>query len=116
MLVLKYLVTALVVVAASELAQSSGRLGAFLAAMPLVSLLVIAWMRVEGQSHEQVAEYARYTFWYVLPTLPMFLLIPWLLRRGHSVGLAVAAGIGLTVVLFWATANVARRFGVTMIT
>ena len=116
MLLLKYLLTALVVVAASELAQVSGRLGAFLAAMPLVSLLVIAWMRVEGQSNEQVADYARYTFWYVLPTLPMFLLIPWLLRRGYGVGASVAAGIGLTAALFGCTALVARRFGVSLIT
>ncbi|TVR01050.1 MAG: DUF3147 family protein [Deltaproteobacteria bacterium] len=115
MIAIKFLVTALVVVAASELARVSGRLGAFVAALPLVSLLVIGWMRVDGQSAERVADYALYTFWYVLPTLPMFLLIPWLVQRGHGVGVAVGAGLVLTVVLFAVTALVARRFGVMLL-
>lgn len=115
MYLIKFLVTALIVVVASELAQVSGRVGAFVAALPLVSLLVIGWMRVEGQTSEQVAEYALYTFWYVLPTLPMFLLIPWMVSRGQGVGVAVAAGLVLTVALFGLTALVARRFGVVLL-
>ena len=48
-------------------------------------------------------------------TLPMFLLTPWLLHRGHGFTLSVAAGLGLTAVCFAVTALVARRFGVMLV-
>jgi hypothetical protein len=36
---------------------------------------------VENQPEEKIANHAYYTFWYVIPTLPMFLLFPYLLPR-----------------------------------
>lgn len=111
----KLVVTAAVVVLASELVKVSGRLGAFVAAMPLVTLLVMGWMHVEGEASASIAEYGRLTFWYVLPTLPMFLLTPWLLDRGWGFGGALAAGVVLTVACLGGVALVARRFGVHLL-
>ena len=111
----KFAVTALVVVIASEFAKSSGRVGAFVAAMPLVTLLVMTWMWVERQAVDRIADHAAYTFWYVLPTLPMFLLVPWLLRRGVAFGWTLGAGIALTVVCVGVTALAAKRFGVQLL-
>ncbi len=69
----KYLLTAAVVVLVSELARRSDKLGALVAALPLVTLLTLIWLHVEGQGEARVANHAWYTFWYVVPTLPMFL-------------------------------------------
>ncbi len=114
MLVVKYAVTAGVVVVVSEVAKRSDRWGALIAALPLVTVLVLVWMGVEGQSREKLANHAYYTFWYVLPTLPMFLLMPWMLGRGWGLGWSLLAGAGLTAACFVATATVMKRFGVVL--
>ncbi|MDO9452507.1 MAG: DUF3147 family protein [Stagnimonas sp.] len=77
----KYLLTAAVVVTVSEAPRRSDRLGGLLAALPLVTVLALIWLHVEQQPVERIADHARFTFWYVLPTLPMFLAFPPLLPR-----------------------------------
>ena len=62
-LITKYLLTAAVVVVVSEAARRSDRLGGFLAALPLVTLLSLIWLYVERQPDEKIANHAWYTFW-----------------------------------------------------
>jgi hypothetical protein len=113
-LIWKYLLTAVVVVAVSEVAKRSDRLGGLLAALPMVTVLAMIWLHVEGAGQEKIANHARYTFWYVLPTLPMFLMFPVLLPRvGFWVSLL--AGAGLTAACFAAVAWAARRMGVDLL-
>jgi hypothetical protein len=80
-IVFKYLITAGMVVLISEIAKRSDRLGGLIAALPLVTVLTLTWLYIENQSSEKIANHAYYTFWYVLPTLPMFLVFPYLLKR-----------------------------------
>jgi uncharacterized membrane protein (GlpM family) len=78
-LITKYFVTAAVVVLISELAKRSDRLGGLVAALPMVTLLTLIWLYLEKQPEQKIANHAWYTFWYVMPTLPMFLAFPALL-------------------------------------
>src|SRR5665811_1134176 len=80
-IITKYFLTAAVVVLVSELAKRSDRLGGFVAALPLVTVLTLIWLYVEQQPQAKIANHAWYTLWYVIPTLPMFLVFPWLLPR-----------------------------------
>lgn len=113
-LVVKYLVTAGVVVLVSELARRSDRVGALVAALPLVSVLTLVWLHLEHQPAEKLANHARYTLWYVLPTLPMFLVFPMLLPRlGFWVSLALSAA--LTVACFGALALALRHAGIELL-
>ena len=113
-LITKYLATAAVVVIVSELARRSDRLGGFVAALPLVTVLTLVWLHVENQPGAKIANHAWYTFWYVLPTLPMFLAFPLLLPR---VGFwpTLAACVVITVACFGAFAFVLRRFGIELV-
>jgi hypothetical protein len=79
--VVKTLLTAALIVAISDVARRHERLGGALAALPLVTLLALVWMHLERVPEPKLAAHAWYTFWYVLPTLPMFLAFPALLRR-----------------------------------
>ena len=115
LIVSKYALTSLVIVLVSELAKRSDKVGALIASLPLVTVMVMIWLYVEDQGVEKVARHAYYTFWYVLPTLPMFLLTPALLYRGLNFWLALAAGVLLTLIAFAATAIVAKHFGVSLI-
>lgn len=80
-LFIKYLVTAGLVVVVSEVAKRSDRVGAVIASLPLVTILTLVWLHLEGQPKEKLANHMYYTFWYVLPTLPMFLVYPYLQSR-----------------------------------
>lgn len=115
--ILKYLITAGLVVLISEVAQRSDKLGALIAALPMVTVLAMTWMffEIEGpQQTEKIANHAWYTFWYVIPTMPMFLLLPWMLRKGVHYGWSLLAGCVLTAVLFALTAWIMKRFGVEL--
>ena len=80
-IVTKYLTTAAIVVLISEVAKRSDRLGALVAALPTVTILALVWMYIEGQGTEKLSNHAFFTFWFVVPTLPMFLLFPYLLSK-----------------------------------
>lgn len=113
MLLVKYLVSAAVIVAVSEIARHSGRLGALLAALPLVTLMVLIWLHLEGQPASKLANHAWYTFWYVLPTLPMFALFPWLLQR-WDFWIAMALSAALTIACFVLLAVLLRLWGIEL--
>ncbi len=113
-IITKYLVTSAIVVAVSELAKRSDRLGALLASLPLVTLLALVWLYVEKQPAGKIANHAWYTFWYVVPTLPMFLIFPRLFMRfGFWSALALSAVI--TVVCFALFAMAVKPFGIRLL-
>jgi hypothetical protein len=113
-IITKYFVTAAMVVLISELAKRSDKFGAFVAALPLVTVLTLVWLYVENQPQEKIAGHAWYTFWYVLPTLPMFLAFPALLPH-LGFWPALLACIVITVVCFWLFALALHRFGITLL-
>ncbi|MDT9000867.1 DUF3147 family protein [Paucibacter sp. APW11] len=113
-IITKYLITAALVVGISELAKRSDRLGGLIAALPLVTVLTLIWLQLERQPSEKIANHAWYTFWYVLPTLPMFLLFPWLLNR-LGFWPALVACLLITVLAFAALALLLRRFGIELL-
>ena len=112
-LIVKYLVTAGVVVAVSQAAKLSDRLGGVLAALPVVTVLTLIWLHVENQSQEKIANHAWYTFWYVLPTLPMFLVFPWLLPK-WGFWLTLLTCCVFSVLCFGLFAFVVKRFGIVL--
>jgi len=98
--VLKAIVSGLLIAAASTLARRFPGLGALVASLPLVSVLGMMWLWHERPDAANMAAHAGATFWYVLPSLSMFLLIPALLRHGVGFWPALAAGCALTVALY----------------
>lgn len=113
-LITKYLLTAALVVLVSEVAKRSDKFGALIAALPLVSVLALVWLYMEHQPEQKIADQARYTFWYVVPTLPMFLAFPLLLPR---IGFwpTLLASAALTIVCFGLLALLVRRFGIELL-
>jgi hypothetical protein len=113
-LITKYLLTAGIVVLVSEIAKRSDKLGGLVAALPLVTILALIWLYVEDQPTGKIANHAWYTFWYVVPTLPMFLVFPVLLPR---IGFwpTLLACVILTLVCFGLWALALRRFGIELL-
>jgi uncharacterized membrane protein (GlpM family) len=110
----KYLITAGLVVLISEVAKRSDKIGALIAALPLVTVLTLFWLYFENQSSEKIANHAYYTFWYVIPTLPMFFLFPWLLAKFGFWG-AMGLSVLLTVACFAIFAYSLRAIGINLL-
>ena len=95
-------------------ARRNPAFGALIASLPLLSLMGIIWLWHDTQDRERLAAHVEATFWYVLPSLPMFLAMPWALRHGIGFWLALAGGCVMTVLLYLATIAIAARFGVRL--
>ena len=115
LLIAKYAVTAFVIVLVSEIAKRTDKLGALIAALPFVTIMVMIWLYLENQGTEKIANHAYYTFWYVIPTLPMFITMPIMLRKGMNFWLTLVISIAMTCACFALTIIVGKKFGVDLI-
>ena len=110
-LVLKSAISGVLIALASEVARRNAGVGALIAALPLVSVLGMIWLWHDTHDPARLADHAAATLWFVIPSLPMFVLIPLLLRAGTGFWLALAFGCGLTIGLYLLALVLAGRFG-----
>ncbi len=110
-LLIKAAISGILIALASEVARRYAGLGALIASLPLVSVLGMIWLWRDTQDPSRLATHAAATLWYVVPSLPMFVLIPLLLRAGFGFYPTLAAGCALTFVLYLASVWLGQRFG-----
>ena len=113
-LIVKALVSGVIIAIVSEVAKRQPAIGALIASLPLISVLGMIWLWNSRPDAANMAAHSEATFWYVLPSLPMFLLIPALLRQGVDFWLALGAGCILTVALYLAMTAAAPHFGLRL--
>jgi hypothetical protein len=112
--IVKAALSGLIVAAVSTVAKRYPGFGALIASLPLVSVLGMIWLWHDKPDAGNMAAHAQATFWFVLPSLPMFLLIPAMLRSGWSFWAALLAGCALTIVLYLAMTWLGPRFGLRL--
>lgn len=110
----KVLLSALVIVAVSEIAKRSTGFAALLAALPLTSLLAFVWLHLEGAGGLRIAALSGQIFWLVLPSLLLFLLLPLLLRQGLGFWFSLGVASAATVASYFALLPLLRRLGVEL--
>lgn len=113
-LIFKALVSGVLIAIISEVSKRQPGLGALIASLPLLSVMGMIWLWRDKPDADNMAHHAFATFWYVLPSLPMFLLIPLLLWRGWPFWLSLGLGCALTVSLYVVMVWVLGRFGVSL--
>ncbi len=113
-LIIKAVLSAIIIVAVSEIARRSAGLGALIASLPLVSVLGMIWLWRDTGDPVRMAAHAQATFWFVLPSLPMFLVIPILLKRGIGFWPSLAIGCALTIALYVGMSALLARWGVRL--
>lgn len=113
-LIVKALLSGLIIAAVSEIAKRSPGFGALVASLPLVSVLGMIWLWRDTGDRVRMAAHAEATFWFVLPSLPMFLLIPYMLRHGWSFWAALVLGSLLTVLLYGTMTWLGGRVGLRL--
>jgi hypothetical protein len=113
-LAIKAAISGIIIAIVSEVARRSPGWGALIVSLPLVSILGMIWLWRDTHDPVRMAAHAQATFWFVLPTLPMFLLIPAMLRQGLPFWLALAAGCAITILLYLAMTLIGARFGLRL--
>lgn len=113
-LLLKYALTAAIVIAIGELARRSTTAAALLASLPLTSLLAMIWLYHDTGDAQQVAALAGQIFWLVIPSLALFLALPALIRAGQPFYLSLVLSCGITVLAYSALLWVQRHHGLAV--
>jgi hypothetical protein len=111
---IRALLSGMIVAAIALIAKRSPALGGLVASIPLVSTLGMIWLWRDTKDSALVADYVGSAFWYFLPSMPMFLVIPALLRNGVNFWIALGAGCVLTILLYLITISIAARFGIRL--
>ena len=113
-LLVKAAVSGVLVAIVSEVAKRYPGAGGLIASLPLVSVLGMIWLWRETGDTVRMAAHAEATFWYVLPSLPMFLALPAMLRAGIGFWLALFLACALTILLYSAMVAIGPRFGLKL--
>jgi len=113
-LLIKAALSGAIVAAVSEIARRYPGWGGLLASLPLTSLLAMIWLWRDSHDPERVAELTASTFWFILPSLPMFLVLPALLRSGVGFWLAMALVVAGTLILYALWFWIAPRAGIKL--
>lgn len=111
-LIAKAALSGVLIALISEVARRSPGLGALIASLPLISVMGMMWLWHDTQDAERLAAHAGATLWFVLPSLPMFVLIPVLLRSGVGFWLTLMLGCLLTIALYTFMTWIGPRFGI----
>jgi len=112
--ILKFFISALIIVLVSEIAKRSSGFAALIASLPLTSLLAIIWLHIDGSESTQIAEVSSQIFWLVLPSLVLFLVLPLLLKQGLGFWPSLALSATAITVCYLALLPFLRRFGVQL--
>jgi hypothetical protein len=113
-LIIKAAISGVLVMLVSEVARRSPGVGGLIASLPLVSVLAIIWLWRDTGDVERIAAHAQSTFWFVLPSLPMFLVVPAMLRADCGFWVSLIAGCVLTMVLYALTIWLLPRLGIAL--
>jgi hypothetical protein len=108
----KVVVSALIIVVVSEVAKHSAGLGALIKSLPLISILAMIWLYVDTHDAGKISELSVATFWLVLPTLPMFLVLPALLKNGLGFYPSLALSVAVMALCYAGAVPVLARFGI----
>jgi len=105
-LVIKAALSGIIVAAVSEIARRYPTWGGLVASLPLTSLLAMIWLYRDSHEPERIAELSMSTFWFFLPSVPLFVALPLLIRCGvpfwASMFIVMVGKMALYAGWFWA--------------
>jgi len=111
---IKAAISGLIAAAVSEIARRYPGWGGLIASLPLTSLMAMIWLWRDSGDAGKVASLSSGAMWFILPSLPLFLIIPWVIRSGMSFWAAMGIGVGVTLALYAGFFWLAPRVGISL--
>ena len=111
---LKLVITAVLIVAISEISRRSSLVGAILASIPLVSVLAMLWLYIDTNDVGKVSALATGIFWLVIPSLALFVSLPLLLKQGVNFYLSLGISIIITIICYFLMIAVLNYYGIKL--
>ena len=113
-LLVKAGISGILVAIISEVARRQPGWGGLLASLPLTSILAMIWLWRDTGDGERVAALSASTIWFILPSVPLFIVIPWLLRTGFGFWATMAIAVAVTLALYALMFAIAPRLGIKL--
>lgn len=113
-LAIKTLISAIIIVAVSEISKKSSLFGAILASLPLVSYLGIIWLYIDTESKTQVAQLSKNVFWMVIPSLSFFIVLPLLLKTELNFYLSLLIATIIMIAVYFTMVFILHKFGINI--
>ena len=80
-LIVKTLLTAIIIIAISEIARRSSLIAGILASIPLTSVLALTWLYFDTKNIENVVNLSNSILMLIPPSLTFFLVLPIAIKR-----------------------------------
>ncbi|WP_321328437.1 DUF3147 family protein [uncultured Ilyobacter sp.] len=110
----KFMITAILIVIISEVAERSSFIGAVLASIPTTSVIALIWIYADTKDVTKISNLSKSIFWLVLPSLALFVTLPLLLKRGINFYLSITISIGVTAGCYWLMVNILTFFKIKL--
>ncbi len=108
---MKLLLSAVTIVAVSEVAKRLPFWGGLLASLPLVSILAMVWLYLDTRDDAKVVALSWNIFWLVLPSLTLFLALPLLIRQQLGFPLALMLAIAVMLLCYGVMVLLLKHLG-----
>jgi hypothetical protein len=108
------MITTFLIVLISEISKRSSFLGALLASIPLMSVLAMLWLYVDTKDVTKISMLSSSIFWLVLPSLALFITLPFLLKQGINFYLSLSMSLAVTMVCYWVMVMILNHYGIKL--
>ena len=109
---IKVVLSAVTIVVVAEVAKRSSLLGAFVASLPLTSILAMIWLYLDTKDIGKVADLSYGILLIVIPSLLFFISFPWLVKLGWSFWPSMCASLVITAVSYWGYVQLLSKLNV----
>ncbi len=113
-LIVKAVLSGIIVMIVSEVGLRNPSISGLIASLPLISILAFIWLWRDTSDAARIAAQSEATFWYIFPSIPMFLALPAMLRNGVGFWAALSISCVITLILYSATMWVLPRVGINL--
>ncbi|MDP4272275.1 MAG: DUF3147 family protein [Bacteroidota bacterium] len=112
--IIKVLISAILIVAISEISKRSSLVGSIFASIPFLSLMAFVWMYIDTKDVHKIADLSSGIFWLVIPSLSFFILFPVLLRKGMNFYLSLTLSTLVMVLFYFGMIYLLKKCGVNL--
>lgn len=112
--IIKIVITVLLIVAISEISKRSTLIGAILASIPLISVLAMTWLYIDTKDVQRVVMLSSSVFWLVIPSLSLFLVLPFLLKKEINFYVSMSISVIITILFYFIMIAILKKFGINL--